>query len=278
MVSSRSAQTFKHKTNHAEPNHCLAMIQANLIVAAESARLIQPAEGSFYYPALGKNLESFGLIAAPDNFQPQFTKGPKLLHPLDQRSQITTIGPDNLQAPIQANQDFDQALGGIAVLHSSGCDHNRQNQSQAVHRQVALASRHLFSRVVAALSRLVGHLDRLAIDDSRRRGHLTFFGLAHVVAQRVVNECPGPILTPAPKAAIDSLPRTKVARQQPPGAAGANHVKHRVDQTPTIQRGRSATLSVSRFWCWNKGLNTLPFFISQIARITSWMRLHPSHL
>ena len=73
------------------------MIQANLIVAAESARFIQPTEGSFYYPALGKNLESFGLIAAPDNFQPQFTKGPKLLHPLDQRSQIAAIGPDNLQ-------------------------------------------------------------------------------------------------------------------------------------------------------------------------------------
>src|SRR6266852_6105856 len=255
------------------------MIQANLIVAAEAARFIQPTEGSFYYPALRKNLESFGLIAASDNFQLQFTKGPKLLYPLDQRSQITAIGPDNLQPPIQAKQDFDQALGSLAVLHGGGCDHNRQNQSQAVHRHVAFASRHLFSRVVAALSRLIGSLDRLAINNGSARCHLPFFGLAHVVAQRVVNERPSPILAPAPKAAIDGgLPRTKVARQESPGAAGANHVKDPVDQAPTIQRGRSATLSFPRFRSRNKGLNIFPFLITQVGWITSWMRLHPSHL
>src|SRR5437899_4005295 len=96
------------------------MIQANLIVAAESARFIQPTEGSFYYPALGKNLESFGLIAASDNFQPQFTKGPKLLYPLDQRSQITAIGPDNLQPPIQTNQDFDEPLAASRSCTAAG--------------------------------------------------------------------------------------------------------------------------------------------------------------
>src|SRR2546425_940740 len=121
------------------------MIQANLIVAAESARFIQPTEGSFYYPALRKSLESFGLIAASDNFQPQFTKGPKLLYPLDQRSQITAIGPDNLQPPIQANQDFDQALGSLAVLHGGGCDHNRKNQSQAEERRVGKECRSRWS-------------------------------------------------------------------------------------------------------------------------------------
>src|SRR2546425_8018597 len=138
------------------------MIQANLIVTTESARFVQPAEGSFYYPPFWKNLESFGLIAAPDNFQPQFTKGPKLLHPLDQRSQIAAIGPDNLQPPIQANQDVDQTLGGLAVLHSGGCDYNRPNHSPAVHWPVAFASRHLFFRAVAALSPLVVHPDPLA--------------------------------------------------------------------------------------------------------------------
>src|SRR5713101_9557678 len=275
MVSRRFGQTFKHKTNHAEPNHCLAMIQANLIVAAESARFIQPTEGSFYYPALRKNLESFGLIAASDNFQPQFTKGPKLLYPLDQRSQITAIGPDNLQPPIQAKQDFDQALGSLAVLHGGGCDHNRQNQSQAVHRHVAFASRHLFSRVVAALSRLIGDLDRLAVDNGGRRCHLALLGLAHVVSQRVVNEGPSPILAPAPKAAIDRLPRTKVAGQQPPGTARAHHVEDGVDQASTIQRRRSATPTFPRFRSRNQRLDVVPFVIYQIRWIMSWMRLHP---
>src|SRR6266849_7488033 len=254
------------------------MIQSNLIVTTKSARFVEPTKGAFYNPPFGKNLEAFDLITPSYDLQFQFAKGPKLLHPVNQSSQIATIGPDDLQPPIQAKQDFDQALGSLAVLHGGGCDHNRQNQSQAVHRHVAFASRHLFSRVVAALSRLIGSLDRLAINNGSARCHLPFFGLAHVVAQRVVNERPSPILAPAPKAAIDGLPRTKVARQESPGAAGANHVKDPIDQAPTIPRGRSATLSFPRFRSRNKGLNIFPFLITQVGWITSWMRMHPSHL
>src|SRR6266852_7135644 len=254
------------------------MIQSNLIVTTKSARFVEPTTGAFYDPPFGKNLEAFDLITPSYDLQFQFAKVPKLLHPVNQSSQIATIGPDDLQSSIHAHQQFDQALGGIAVLHSGRCDHNRQNHSQAVHRHVAFASRHLFSRVVAALSRLVGRLDRLAINNGSGGCHLAFLALAHAVTQRVVNERPSPILTPAPKAAIDGLPTTKVLRQKSPGAARTNHVKDGVDQAPPIQRGRSATLSFSRFRSRNEGLDVLPFFISQVGWITSWMRLHPSHL
>src|SRR2546426_371406 len=145
------------------------MIQSNLIVTAKTARFVEPTKRAFYDPAFGKNLETFGSIAPSYDLQFQFAKGPKLLNPVNQSSQIATIGPDDLQSSIHANQQFDQAFGRIAVLQSGWCDHNRQNQSQAVHRHVAFASRHLFARVVAALSRLVGDLDRLAVDNGGGR-------------------------------------------------------------------------------------------------------------
>src|SRR5207253_947228 len=81
---------------------------------------------------------------------------------------------------------------------------------QAVDRHVALAPGQLLARVVAAFSCLFGDLDRLAVNDCCGGRNLSVFGFAQTVAQRVVNECPGPILAPLPVVAIDGLPRTKI--------------------------------------------------------------------
>src|SRR6266481_8801919 len=142
------------------------MIRAHLVVSAKSPRLVQPTEGPFYYPPLRKNLKPFGSVASSHNLQPEFAKRTKLLNPLNQASQIAAIGPDDLQSAMHRYQEFDEALGGIAILHRGGCDHNGQNQSQAVHGHMAFAPRHLFSCVVAAFSCLINCLDRLAIYNS----------------------------------------------------------------------------------------------------------------
>src|SRR5260370_9554175 len=235
------------------------MIQANFIVAAKPSRLVEPAKSSLYYPALWQDLEALGEITAANDLQSEFAIGTQLLHPLQQCAQVAAVGPDDLQASIHTHQELDEALGGVAVLHRGGSNHNRQDQSQAVNGQVPFASRDLLSRVVAALSRLVNRLDRLAIDNCTGRCHFSVLGLAYAVAQRVVDERPSPILTPTPKVTVDGLPRTKVAGQQSPGAAGANRIKDGVDQTTTIQCGRSASLCFSRFRSRNQGLDILPY-------------------
>src|SRR5437867_7136569 len=140
---SYSRQALEHETNHANSNHRLAMIQADLIIAAEPARLVEPTKSSLYDPPLGQHLETLGSGTSAHDLQPEFAEGTKLLHPLNQSSQVAAVGPEVLQSPIGAYQELDQALGGIAVLHCGGGDHNRQDQSQGVHRHMAFAPRHL---------------------------------------------------------------------------------------------------------------------------------------
>ena len=254
------------------------MIDAHLIVATQAAGLDQPAKCPLNDPALGQNLETFSSVTSAHNFQPQLAERAKLLNPLDQGSQVAAIGPDNLDSPIHGHEQWDKILGSVAILDRGGCDHNRQNQSQAIHREVTFAPQHLFACVVATLSCLIARLDRLAVNDGRSRGDLAFLGPAQPVAQRVVNKPSGPILGPLSKVAIDRLPGTEISGQQSPRATRADHIENSVDQIATIQRDRSSTLSFSGFWGRNKRLDLVPFFIGQIGWIISWMRLHPSHL
>jgi hypothetical protein len=86
------------------------MIQADFIVAAQEARLGEPAKGTFHDPPLGKHLEAFGVVAPPHNLQLEFAGGAKLFDPANQFSQIATIGPDDLNAVIHREHQSDEML------------------------------------------------------------------------------------------------------------------------------------------------------------------------
>src|ERR1700674_2038757 len=277
MPSRGFCQAPNHEPNHANPYHRLTVIQAHLIIAAQAARLGEPAEGTLHDPSLWQRREPLGSIRASDDFQPQFAKGPQLLNPLDQCSQVTSVGPNNLYSHVHGDEQSDQALSGMTVLNAGGGDHERQQQSQGVDGDVAFATRHLFARIVAALPRLVGHLNGLAVDNRGCGCDLTLFGFAQPVSQRVVNEPPGPVLGPLPVIAIDCLPRTEVLGQEPPRAARADNIEDGVDQRTTLQRW-SPALAFARPGLRDEGLDLTPFFIGKIGRILDRMRLHPSYL
>src|SRR5947209_3865298 len=97
MASLSICQASDHDTNHANSEHRLAMIYPNLVVAAQPARFVEPAKGSFDDPSFGKNLESFDLVATPHDLQFEFAVGPELFDPLHQSSQIAAVGPNDLQ-------------------------------------------------------------------------------------------------------------------------------------------------------------------------------------
>src|SRR5438552_2863651 len=108
MLSCGSCQASDHKTNHANPNHRLAVIHAHLIVAAQSAGLGEPAKGSLNDPSLGQNLETFSSVTSAHNLQPQLAERTKLLNPLNQWTQVAAIGPNDLHSSVHRYQKLDQ--------------------------------------------------------------------------------------------------------------------------------------------------------------------------
>src|SRR5271168_1410596 len=99
-MPSYSRQTPDHDANHTNPNHCLTVIQADLIIPVQAPRLVQPAESALDHPAPGQHLEAFDLIAAADNLHSQFAEGTQLFHPVEQGSEITPVGPNELHSSI----------------------------------------------------------------------------------------------------------------------------------------------------------------------------------
>ncbi len=103
-MPSCSCQAADHNSNHANPYHRLTVIQANFIISAQAPRLKQPAERAFYYPSSRQDFETFDVVATADNLQSQFAEGTQLLHPVNQGSEITAVGPDDL--PDKLSRDF----------------------------------------------------------------------------------------------------------------------------------------------------------------------------
>ena len=234
-MRSCSCQSPDHKPDHADANHSFTVIQSHLVVAAESARFEKPPESAFHDPAFRQDLEAFDLVTAANNFQSQFAKGTQLLDPVHQGAQIAAVGPDDLQPSIQAHQHLDQRPRRVAVLHRSGCDHHKENQTQAIDRDVALASGNLFACVITALSCLIGRFNRLAVDDGRSGRNGTSFSFAHTVPKHIVNKGPSPILAPSSEVAVKRLPRSKVVGQQSPRAARTDHIEDSVQQGAALQ-------------------------------------------
>jgi hypothetical protein len=92
------------------------MIQANSIIPAKPPRFGQPAKSSLNDPSLGQNLEAKGPVAPADDFQVQFAKGAQLIDPLNQRAEVTAVGPNDVQTTKKAHQSLEERLGGVPKL------------------------------------------------------------------------------------------------------------------------------------------------------------------
>src|SRR5260370_24889041 len=103
-MPSYSCQALDHESDHTNPNHRFAMVRANLVVPTEPTRVHKPAEGSFDYPALGQDLETFDVVTASHDLQSELSEWTELLDPLDQGPKIAAIGPDDLHSAIHIRQ------------------------------------------------------------------------------------------------------------------------------------------------------------------------------
>lgn len=166
--------------DHGEIDEGLVVAWIALMIAHQSARLDQPAEGALNDPAPGQQDEALGLVAALDDREHQPCRMPKGLRcggdKAFELSGIAAIGKNDAQAQEQGAEDAEHDLGGIAILHARRRDYHAQEQPLSVGENVAFATFDLLARIVAAAAGChgVSALHALAVDD-RGAGRGVFF-------------------------------------------------------------------------------------------------------
>jgi hypothetical protein len=120
----------------------------------------------------------------------------------------------------------------------------------------------------------VGALDRLRVDDPRRRLDVLAALLdPDPLAQRVVDAVDGAVLAPPVEVPVHGLPGREVLGQHPPRAARAVDVQDRVDDLALVMLGRAARRPGRRLG--QQRLDQLPLPIGQVRRIAA-LRGHTS--
>ena len=118
-----------------------------LAVLAQPSAPAQPSQGPFHHPTPGQYQECVLAVGAPDYFQ----RPPGLFHhPIDQLPSVAVVRPEQTQAVEPSCELADNQSGSVPVLDVGGVNHHGQEQPHGVHRNVALASRHLLAGVVAS--------------------------------------------------------------------------------------------------------------------------------
>ena len=132
--------------NHRNLNPCLTGLWQSFIIFAQSTTPTQPAKGALHDPSARQHLKAVAVGRTLDNLQKPASEG---VCPLDKLSSITPIGPDQLEPRKSPHKLRKHQHGSVTVLDVGSMDDNSQKQSQGINHDMALASRHLLSRVIA---------------------------------------------------------------------------------------------------------------------------------
>jgi len=233
-----------------------------LVILAQSAIAIQPAKRPLNDPALRLDFESLLVRESAHDLQCPATD---IAQPLRQGlAAVAGSGKQRYQPGKAATQATSQEPGPRPVVHIGRRHCHDQQQAEPIDSEVALAAFDPLAGVEAMTGGgLLNCLDALGIHDGGGWTHRTSRRLTRVVAQRVVNGLPGPIVTPQPEIVIDGAPRWEVVRQCPPGDPFPHDVKDRIDDLAPVDGGGTATRLRFRDVC----LDVHPSGVGQVAGV-----------
>lgn len=120
---------------------------AQFVVLGEPSGPMEPSEVAFDDPAFGQHMKAL-LIAAFDDLD---GVAEHLFGPVDQCAGVAAIGENPGDALEPAEQPHQHGTRPDPVLDAGRMDHDGQQISLRVYRDVALAALDLFAGVVAAL-------------------------------------------------------------------------------------------------------------------------------
>ena len=128
-------------------NPSLSGFRQFLVVLAEPSATAEPSQRALHHPSAGQYFELVAVRVPPHHLQQPPSGGPG---PCRQTPGIGCVGPDYLETR-EASHQFGQYQPGPVPVLDVGCvnDHG-QEQPSSIHYDVALASRHLLARVIAA--------------------------------------------------------------------------------------------------------------------------------
>ena len=132
--------------NHGQINDRLAALSQGFIILTQPAIPSEPGEGPFHDPSLGQHHEAGHRVASLHNRQGPATPTQS---PLDQRSGITTVSPDQTQSRKQAAKFSQHRLGADAILNIGGVHYHRQQHAQRIYRNMTLAALDLLGGIIA---------------------------------------------------------------------------------------------------------------------------------
>src|SRR4029434_8154682 len=108
--------------------------------------------------------------------------------PFHQLPSIRTINPDQPQLFTGATESCEEETGPSRIRDRSGCDDHGHQEPQGIDQQMAFPPFDVFAFVVATLPSQFGGLDAVAVETARRWVLVTPCLLAHLGAQRTVEE------------------------------------------------------------------------------------------
>ena len=166
-------------------DHGFAGSGFGFVVAGESAGLHDPAEGAFDDPASGLDGEAFGSgIGAFDDVQAQAgMRGVRAQLLAERAARVACIGPELFEPRLGAQHGREHLQGSGTIGDIGSGDDDSEDQPQGIYHQMPLSPSDLFSRIIAAHSGVVSHLNTLCVED-RSAGGFFFARFSRTASRR----------------------------------------------------------------------------------------------
>jgi hypothetical protein len=122
-----------------------------------------------------------------------------------------------------------------------------EEQGPSIDQDAAFATVDALGAIVATYTTHASRAGRLAVDDASARLRVAPDAHTELLAQRRIEVLPHPVEAPLAEVMIRRLPGGEFVREQPPGAATANHVEDGVQNlTDRVCSGTTDALGSGR--------------------------------
>ena len=200
-----------------------------LVVFAKPSAPAEPGQGAFHHPSTRQHLELVAVQAPAHHPQQPSASFPG---PRYQPAGVGCISPDYLEPGESTQQLGQNQPGSVPVLNVGGVNDYGQEQPGGVHYDVALASRHLFARVIAARPPFpVVFTDWLSM--MAPLGVASRPSLSRTMGRSASPTRPPSAIGPLfPEIPPYRAPRRQVVGHHSPGYAATQHVQNAVHHLP----------------------------------------------